>query len=92
MGRFEEIVDGLARWNYETYDSHYSMPNGLPWDEFREDDPIGAQAVYIAPARAQAEVVREVIARELDAQWNSDMSRGRELLLRELAESFGIEE
>lgn len=39
----DEMVDRLAKSRYERFDSHYSMPNGLTWDEYIADDPSGAR-------------------------------------------------
>lgn len=39
----DEMVERLARSKYERFDSHFSMPGGLTWDEYVAEDPAGAR-------------------------------------------------
>lgn len=55
-------ADVLARWAYEEYDSHFSMPGGLSWEDYKLDDPQGAEAVYLAPARMQVAALDGALA------------------------------
>jgi hypothetical protein len=53
----ERIARAIARWEYERYDSHHSMPGGMTWDDYLQADSDTAEAVYLAPARGKARAV-----------------------------------
>jgi outer membrane receptor for Fe3+-dicitrate len=58
----EAAVEAVAKAKYERYDSHFTMPGGLSWDEYVADDPSGADTLYRAEARADLEVAAHLIA------------------------------
>lgn len=47
----DEAVEVIARAGYERYDSHFSMPGGMTWEQYVADDPTGADAMYREDAR-----------------------------------------
>ncbi|MDP9820414.1 hypothetical protein [Nocardioides massiliensis] len=53
------MAEVLARWHYEEYDSHFSMPGGLSWEDYKADDPSGAEGLYLAPAQEQAQALAD---------------------------------
>lgn len=45
----DKFIDRIAQARYENLDSHFSMPGGLSWEEYKTDDPEMAEAMYIDP-------------------------------------------
>lgn len=43
-----KVVDKMAATNYEDLDSHYPQ---FTWTEYKQEDPEGAEALYLMPAR-----------------------------------------
>lgn len=56
-----DAVEAVARARYERWDSHYSMPGGLSWEQYRAEDPNAASALYLEDAQADLEVAAPYI-------------------------------
>lgn len=57
MSTRDRAAEVLARWQYETYDSHFTMPHGLTWEAYKTDDPDGADALYLVPAHQMTDAL-----------------------------------
>lgn len=58
------LVEVIAKARYERYDSHFSMPGGMSWDEYAQDDPEGADGLYRADAEADVDAIVEALQGE----------------------------
>lgn len=47
------FIDKMAQVRYETYDSHFSMAGGLSWEQYKVDDPEGAEGLYLDDVRRE---------------------------------------
>lgn len=54
MPLVERIAETIAESRYEAWDSHAQGPNALTWQQYRAEDPLIAEGIYLEDGRRDA--------------------------------------
>lgn len=77
-----EAVEVIARARYERYDSHFSMPGGLSWEQYADDDPSGADVLYRDEARADLAALSAAGFLATEQEWGVNLGTADEPRIR----------